>query len=170
MAETESLQAQVRWSASLLGSRPGMLVLANDCLTLSSDDREVFSLPSTEWHKLEWPRFGLSATLKVNAPGQRYTLTFVPRGGSLATWEFALHQGAEWRRRLHPEYRPHHARAILISCFLVLMKFVGLLVGLLLGLELAVDPRAAWFERGFGWLIMIWMVMNAVMWWNARGS
>ncbi len=158
------LQSEVRWSAGVWGMHSGTLKLVGERLILDSAGREVFSIPKSAWSLLKWPRYGLGATIKVQVEGQLYYVTFVPRGASLATWYGGLQAGKEWKAVLRPGSAPSRTQWAILDGILVLVKLAAIVIGLLLGLELAIDPAARWYDRGFGCLIVLWAVLSGWVW------
>src|SRR6185437_10006698 len=160
----ETWQEKVRWSSHLWGTKEGNLSLTGEKLVLSSDDGEVFSLSPSEWPKIVWPRYGFGANMTILANNRRYYVTFFARGSSLMEWRDAIHRGVEWEARLRPGYAPSKAAALLVRGFVDIMKILWVLMMLLGALILLVDEQAAWYDRIFASLLMLYAVGSGLMW------
>ncbi|MDD5544003.1 MAG: hypothetical protein PHX83_12590 [Acidobacteriia bacterium] len=86
---TPILQAIV-WQRRGLTNMPGVLVLADQTLSFSTEEGCLFQVPLGEVHDLRWPWYSMNAAFKATINGKKYYFSFARPNGAAAAMPATL--------------------------------------------------------------------------------
>lgn len=86
---TPILQALV-WQRRGLANVPGILVLANQSLSFTTEEGCLFQVPLGDVHDLRWPWYSMNAAFKATINGKKYYLSFARPNGAAAAMPASL--------------------------------------------------------------------------------
>jgi hypothetical protein len=130
----------------------GTLTLTDGQLRFESGGRCLFDVPLASIQKMVWHWYSFGGAFEATIAGQRYFLSFVPRGADLDLWYKGVSTARQWRAVLEgapaPQGTPIAARLLLVVFQIVQIFTLSCLA--LLSLSAAIDPAASVVTRILG--------------------
>jgi hypothetical protein len=89
----------IAWTGRGFNPKAGTLTLLGTRLRYVVADQVLFDAPLPEL-QLTWPWYGFGCQFWAHTPSEKYFVSLMPTGNTLATWWEGIQRGRRWKRAI----------------------------------------------------------------------